>query len=87
MEKKKEIWLSSSPNQNKKYTVGKLGLDYLSKKNMPNLKFRKVKNGENVDISCEFCGEPISQTSVKFGMDCKNRCAEKKYRKMMGKNR
>jgi len=51
---------------------------------MPNLKFRKVKNGENVDISCEFCGEPISRTSVKFGMDCKNRCAEKKYRKMTG---
>lgn len=53
---------------------------------MPNLKFRKVKKGENVNITCEFCGKPISYTSTKFGMDCKNHCAEKKYREMI-KNR
>lgn len=50
---------------------------------MPNLKFKKIKNSESVNITCEFCGEPISRTSAGFGMDCKNRCAEKKYRKMI----
>jgi hypothetical protein len=71
-------------NLKRSYSIVRLGAE--KGRNMPNLKFRKVKNGENVYITCEFCGEPISNTSAEFGMDCKNHCAEKKYREMIKRN-
>jgi hypothetical protein len=42
----------------------------------------KVKDGFNYSIRCEFCGEPITETSYEFGMDCKNHCSEKEFKKM-----
>ena len=48
-------------------------------------KITKLPNGGiAVDLACEFCGLPITKTSVKFGMDCANHCSETKHKKMFG---
>jgi len=31
---------------------------------------------------CETCGEPITRSSWNYGMDCKNKCSEKEFKKM-----
>lgn len=39
------------------------------------------KNGGiEIDLRCPTCKEPITRTSVKYGMDCANRCGEKAYK-------
>jgi hypothetical protein len=46
------------------------------------MKQKTIKDKSNnlhVSLTCETCGEPINQTSVEFGMDCKNHCQEKAY--------
>lgn len=36
-------------------------------------------NGFTINLNCEHCGKSINRTSVHFGMDCEDGCAEKKY--------
>jgi hypothetical protein len=44
----------------------------------------KNKNGSiNIHLNCPHCGKPINKTSVEFGMDCKDHCAEKAYKKLI----
>jgi hypothetical protein len=40
-------------------------------------------NGFSINLNCEHCGKPINRTSVHFGMDCEDGCAEKKYHKQI----
>lgn len=48
-----------------------------------NVKIKNLKNKQiDISLTCETCGEHISVTSVKFGMDCKNHCGERAYKKM-----
>jgi hypothetical protein len=43
------------------------------------------KNGGiEIDLCCPTCKEPITRTSVKYGMDCANRCGEKAQIKRLG---
>ena len=42
----------------------------------------KTEGGFDYSIRCEFCGGPITETSYEFGMDCKNHCSEKEFKKM-----
>jgi hypothetical protein len=43
-------------------------------------------NSDNtsVDITCEYCGKPITKTSPQWGMDCEDDCAQNEARKMFG---
>jgi hypothetical protein len=42
--------------------------------------------GLDVSVVCEFCGLPITRTSKEYGMDCANRCAEKKMKELCKKD-
>jgi acetyl-CoA carboxylase beta subunit len=45
------------------------------------------KNGTiSLVIKCPNCGKPINKTSLEFGMDCEDKCAEKTYRKLVEAN-
>jgi len=39
------------------------------------------KQKTHLTLTCEYCGEPINVTSEYFGMDCKNHCSEKAFKK------
>lgn len=44
---------------------------------------RSAKNGGvHISLKCETCGEPITRSSWNYGMDCKNKCSEKEFKKM-----
>jgi len=46
------------------------------------MKVKEKKAGKSkvaLEISCEFCGKPISKTSVDFGMDCEDDCGRKQW--------
>jgi len=40
---------------------------------------RTEKSAFSLTFTCKQCGEPISKTSVDFGMDCKNDCARRAF--------
>lgn len=44
---------------------------------------KRTFNGDDVTLTCEFCGEPIALHNPEFGLDCKNRCQEKALRRLM----
>jgi hypothetical protein len=48
---------------------------------MPNVKTTKVKGGVALDITCEYCGKPISLRDPDFGMDCEDDCSKKLWEK------
>jgi hypothetical protein len=48
-----------------------------------NVTRKKAQGGYDYYIRCEYCGEDITETSVEFGMDCKNHCSEKKWKEML----
>ena len=53
----------------------------------PSCYAKKNKDGTtSLVIKCPSCGKPINKTSVEFGMDCENHCAEKAYRKLVEAN-
>lgn len=47
-------------------------------------KIKKIKGGKlAITLTCENCGEHIDQVSKEFGMDCKNHCREKEFKKQL----